>query len=82
MVGLRNLGQPMARRHIDQSWPFVFFARRPEVTEGFTRRGGTGKRIAQIREVFARKGIDIEKIFPVTLLLVEAGCAATSPVGC
>lgn len=40
MVGLGDQGQPMARLYIDQGWPFAFFARRPEVIEEFTGRGG------------------------------------------
>jgi len=41
MVGLGDQGQPMARRYIEQGWPFAFFARRPEVIEEFTGLGGT-----------------------------------------
>jgi 3-hydroxyisobutyrate dehydrogenase len=40
MVGLGDQGQPMARLYIEHGWPFAFYARRPEVIEEFTRRGG------------------------------------------
>lgn len=38
---------------------------------GVHQPGGTSKQIEQIRKVFARKGVDIEKMFPFTHLLVE-----------
>jgi 3-hydroxyisobutyrate dehydrogenase len=41
MVGLGDQGQPMARLYIEGGWPFAFFARRVEVIDEFTARGGT-----------------------------------------
>src|SRR5690606_36477265 len=38
---------------------------------GVHQPGGTGKQIEQIRKVFARRGIDIEAMFPFTNALVE-----------
>jgi 3-hydroxyisobutyrate dehydrogenase len=40
MVGLGDQGQPMARRYLEQGWPFAFFARRPEVIAEFSGRSG------------------------------------------